>query len=303
MWAEMTRGRGRGIRRDPAASGRSGGGAPRKDGVSWQAIRTELGIPHETVRRLAAAVGSDEVGGFKRVEVAVEGAPVCGLSLTTPGGHRIDDLDVEGAAELFLFANVRRTSCKVLLWNGTGLCIFMNEPPPSRAWTRRVGLTWRTARCRLADVVPDRARHRVPPELRRQIGGDLHGADEGVSRLGGVRRAGHARGRRTRVAPGRVSPRAGPCPAPLSRRAGRLPRRSADAGLDQRHLPNRRTRERPGRPAALAVRNWDRLTAFAEEPLVWLDNNEVAMRTRREPKTVLLPSEYAAEINTASAAA
>jgi len=26
--------------------------------------------------------------------------------------------------ELFLFVNRRRTSCKVLLWDGTGLCIF-----------------------------------------------------------------------------------------------------------------------------------------------------------------------------------
>jgi transposase len=26
--------------------------------------------------------------------------------------------------ELFLFVNRRRTSCKVLVWDGTGLCIF-----------------------------------------------------------------------------------------------------------------------------------------------------------------------------------
>jgi transposase len=29
--------------------------------------------------------------------------------------------------ELFLFVNGRRTSCKVLLWDGTGLCIFMKR--------------------------------------------------------------------------------------------------------------------------------------------------------------------------------
>jgi len=29
--------------------------------------------------------------------------------------------------ELFLFTNVRRTSCKVVLWDGTGLCIFMKR--------------------------------------------------------------------------------------------------------------------------------------------------------------------------------
>jgi transposase len=99
------------------------------------------------------------------------------------------------------------------------------------------------------------------------------------------------------------------------------------------------------------MRSWDRLTAFAHEPLVWLDNNpterslrgpvvaggttsdsksargteaaailyslvesakvcgvdpclnEVAKRARREPKAVLLPSDHAAQINVASAAA
>lgn len=29
--------------------------------------------------------------------------------------------------DLFLFVNVRRTSCKVMLWDGTGLCIFMKR--------------------------------------------------------------------------------------------------------------------------------------------------------------------------------
>jgi transposase len=28
---------------------------------------------------------------------------------------------------LFLFANVRRTGCKVLLWDGTGMCILMKK--------------------------------------------------------------------------------------------------------------------------------------------------------------------------------
>jgi transposase len=31
------------------------------------------------------------------------------------------------AGDLFLFVNVRRTICKVLLWDGTGLCIFMKR--------------------------------------------------------------------------------------------------------------------------------------------------------------------------------
>ena len=34
--------------------------------------------------------------------------------------------DVMGG-ELYLFVNIRRTGCKVLLWDGTGLCIFMKK--------------------------------------------------------------------------------------------------------------------------------------------------------------------------------
>lgn len=29
--------------------------------------------------------------------------------------------------ELYLFVNTKRTGCKVLLWDGTGLCIFMKR--------------------------------------------------------------------------------------------------------------------------------------------------------------------------------
>jgi len=31
------------------------------------------------------------------------------------------------SGDLFLFVNGRRTGCKVLLWDGTGLCIFMKR--------------------------------------------------------------------------------------------------------------------------------------------------------------------------------
>ena len=31
------------------------------------------------------------------------------------------------SGELFLFVNRRRTSCKVLLWDGTGLCLFCKK--------------------------------------------------------------------------------------------------------------------------------------------------------------------------------
>ena len=31
------------------------------------------------------------------------------------------------SGELFLFVNKRRDTCKVLMWDGTGLCIFQNQ--------------------------------------------------------------------------------------------------------------------------------------------------------------------------------
>ena len=34
--------------------------------------------------------------------------------------------------ELFLFVNRRRTACKVLVWDGTGLCIFQKRLEQSR---------------------------------------------------------------------------------------------------------------------------------------------------------------------------
>jgi len=37
---------------------------------------------------------------------------------------RLDPL----CGDLFLFVSKRRTGCKVLMWDGTGLCIFMNQP-------------------------------------------------------------------------------------------------------------------------------------------------------------------------------
>jgi transposase len=48
--------------------------------------------------------------------------------------------DVLGG-DLFLFVNVRRTICKVLLWDGTGLCIFMK-----RIERGRFADVWRAAK-------------------------------------------------------------------------------------------------------------------------------------------------------------
>lgn len=36
------------------------------------------------------------------------------------------------SGDFYLFVNRRRTSCKVLLWDGTGLCIFMKRLEGSR---------------------------------------------------------------------------------------------------------------------------------------------------------------------------
>jgi hypothetical protein len=43
-------------------------------------------------------------------------------------GLRCDPL----SGDLFLFVNRRRKGCKVLVWDGTGLCIFQNQPTGAR---------------------------------------------------------------------------------------------------------------------------------------------------------------------------
>ena len=52
------------------------------------------------------------------------------LRLTNTGGGNTSAKLVERdplSGELYLFLNARRTSCKVLVWDGTGLCIFMKR--------------------------------------------------------------------------------------------------------------------------------------------------------------------------------
>lgn len=49
--------------------------------------------------------------------------------------------DVMGG-DLYLFVNIKRTGCKVLLWDGTGLCIFMKRLERGRfadLWSARDG--------------------------------------------------------------------------------------------------------------------------------------------------------------------
>lgn len=45
------------------------------------------------------------------------------------------------SGDLFLFVNCRRTSAKVLLWDGTGMCIFAKKLAPRRG---RFAMLWRT---------------------------------------------------------------------------------------------------------------------------------------------------------------
>jgi transposase len=49
--------------------------------------------------------------------------------------------DVMGG-DLYLFVNIKRTGCKVLLWDGTGLCIFIKRLERGRfadLWSARGG--------------------------------------------------------------------------------------------------------------------------------------------------------------------
>lgn len=55
--------------------------------------------------------------------------------------------------DLFLFVNARRTGCKVLLWDGTGLCIFMKRLERGRfadLWRERGGKPLRLTSSELA---------------------------------------------------------------------------------------------------------------------------------------------------------
>jgi len=44
-----------------------------------------------------------------------------------PHSCRYDQVRDPLSGDLFLFANRRRTGCKILVWDGTGLCIFMKR--------------------------------------------------------------------------------------------------------------------------------------------------------------------------------
>jgi transposase len=62
---------------------------------------------------------------------------------------RLDPL----GGDLFLFVSKRRTGCKVLMWDGTGLCIFMKKLERGRfaqLWSDDSGKTLRLTSSELA---------------------------------------------------------------------------------------------------------------------------------------------------------
>lgn len=67
----------------------------RADGMGWQVIGKEMGIPHETVRRFCS---DKTVGDFVPVEVATMASTV--IVLVTPKGFRVEGVSVAEAAEL-----------------------------------------------------------------------------------------------------------------------------------------------------------------------------------------------------------
>lgn len=70
----------------------------RAGGASWQAVGETLGIPLETARRIC--IEHDErAPGFVPVEIAPE-LQRGGIAVVTPGGYRVEGLDVETAVTL-----------------------------------------------------------------------------------------------------------------------------------------------------------------------------------------------------------
>jgi hypothetical protein len=98
--ARMHRGRGKRytaeLKQQIAAAARQ----LRRSGLGWHRVGEELGIPNETIRRFCGVSGGAGGGEFVRVEVADKstGAPV----IVTPGGMRVEGLDLEQVARLLI---------------------------------------------------------------------------------------------------------------------------------------------------------------------------------------------------------
>ncbi len=70
----------------------------RAGGASWRAVGETLGMPLETVRRIYVE-HEDRAPGFIPVEIAPE-RQRGEIAVVTPGGYRVEDLDVETALTL-----------------------------------------------------------------------------------------------------------------------------------------------------------------------------------------------------------
>ena len=70
----------------------------RHDGASWRDVGEAIGIPLETVRRICAEREETAVG-FVPVEIS-PAARRGEIALVTPGGHRVEGLDLETVAVL-----------------------------------------------------------------------------------------------------------------------------------------------------------------------------------------------------------
>lgn len=70
----------------------------REDGASWRVVGERLGMPLETVRRIYVG-HEDAAPGFVPVELAAD-IRRGELAVVTPGGHRVEGLDLDTAVAL-----------------------------------------------------------------------------------------------------------------------------------------------------------------------------------------------------------
>ncbi len=70
----------------------------REDGASWRDVGEALGMPLETVRRICVEHETSATG-FVPVEITPE-IRRDEIALVTPGGHRVEGLDLETVAAL-----------------------------------------------------------------------------------------------------------------------------------------------------------------------------------------------------------
>ena len=70
----------------------------RAGGASWRAVGETLGMPLETVRRIHDEQ-EERTRGFVPIEIG-PALPCGGIAVVTPGGYRVEGLDVETAVTM-----------------------------------------------------------------------------------------------------------------------------------------------------------------------------------------------------------